>query len=382
MKDKLFKYFLFFILGLSIFLLPRYIPFLEKQIPAIQARKLTGKQVIVSKDAFSIQKCFNKSFQKNFEANLKQESPIADMLIRGKNQIDYQLFNQINTNTTFAGKNEFLYSKAYAEAYIGKDFLGENEIISKVQKLKKVAEALEKKGIKCLVINPPSKPRAIPEFLPDFYQNYPIQNSNWTTFNSILDKEGIPSLQLDFLLEPYEKENLPLYPKLGLHWNYLGMTLVAEELRRYSENIFNLSLPKMEWQIRMKPVEEMLGTDIEMMNGSNLWRDLPSPLMPYPEIEYLNDSLTSKPNVLVIGDSYYKIIYDYGLQEGLFDKMSSFFYYYKEVYPKRKNPKEAKAYDILKEIKDRDLIIFSHAEVNLERFGFGFIEKLEEALFN
>ncbi len=380
MRYTVLKYFLFVFMCLGIFLMPHYIPFVEKHFPNMQARQLSGQRELYHRPAFAIKKYLNKSFQRSFENHIKTESGIANIAVRGKNQVDFSFFNHINSSKIIVGKEDYFFSTEYCEAYLGKDFIGEKNVKRKVTLLKKVCDSLNKKGIQCIVLNPPGKPRALPEYLPDYYQNYPYPKSNWSTFNAYLDEEKIPRLDLGFLLDSHTGTKLELYPKFGLHWNYLGATLAAEELCEFVSTNWEINCPKMSWELIMKEKAEILSTDIEMMNGANLWSDLSSPKMPYPRIKYLSDSLTVKPNVLVVGDSYYKIFLDYGVQKGLFASASSFYYYYQQVYPKRKNNPSAQQLDIIEEIKNRDLIIFSHSESNLEKFGFGYLEKLAEAL--
>ena len=105
--------------------------------------------------------------------------------------------------------------------------------------------------------------------------------------------------------------------------------------------------------------------------------------MPYPKIRYIKNDSTVRPNVLSVGDSFYKLIYEFGIVDGLFDSQSTFWYYNHEVYPMRLvNGKRLtnKDLDILDEIRQRDVVMITAYEDNLERFGFGFIDTVYELL--
>ena len=85
------------------------------------------------------------------------------------------------------------------------------------------------------------------------------------------------------------------------------------------------------------------------------------------------------PKVLIIGDSYYKIWYDYGIQQAMFHPESSFWYYYGTIFPPQ-GYQHAQSLPILEETLRRDIILLPHAEINLNNFGFGYLDRLEEAL--
>ncbi|NJK86956.1 MAG: hypothetical protein HC906_14240 [Bacteroidales bacterium] len=94
--------------------------------------------------------------------------------------------------------------------------------------------------------------------------------------------------------------------------------------------------------------------------------------MAYPVLEIKNGLEKSKPNVLVISDSFYWVIID-NISK-LFSNASSFWFYNKEIFPNDGNIKYVEQVSLLDELVKYDIIILMATEATLPNFGWGFIE--------
>ncbi|MEZ4826830.1 MAG: hypothetical protein R3C61_11160 [Bacteroidia bacterium] len=121
-------------------------------------------------------------------------------------------------------------------------------------------------------------------------------------------------------------------------------------------------------------------TDWEVERAMNLLFPIPDNNAIRPVYHFEDgDTTYHKPRVIVIGDSYYKIWYDQGLQKNLFHPQSQFWYYGLELLPHREiNGERASvmSLDVIDEMKQADLVIFLNAEINLPRLGFEVWDKI------
>ncbi len=373
------RYLLFFLVLALITLPEYYLPVMQRAFPSLQAPVLGGSFERVDYPRFWPQKWLTGDYQEQFEQARRNQSPIAPFVVRHRNQLLRDAFGDSGAPRVVYGENNYFFAAEYCEAYAGTDYTGRSAIQARVQQLQRIQELLGPEGPRLLVLLPPGKPRVLPENLPSFYRERQADSTNWQVFSELLAHSGVPFLNFEFLILEKEAFPYPIYPQFGLHWSYYGATVAADSMRRKMEHLIGKELPVMEYQRSVEVRDSLMSTDKELLYGANIMREPPAKPMPYPSIEYRRDSLTYLPKVLVIGDSYYKIWYDYGIQQGLFHPESSFWYYYGTIYPPQ-GGQHARSLPILKETLSRDIILLPHAEINLNNFGFGYLDKLEEAL--
>lgn len=373
------RYLLFFLVLALITLPEYYLPALERAFPALQAPVLGGSFERVDYPRFWPQKWLTGDYQDQFEQARRNQSPIAPFVVRRRNQLLRDVFGDSGAPRVVYGENGYFYAVEYCEAFAGMDYIGRSAIQAKVQQLQRIQELLGPDGPRLLVLLPPGKPRVLPENLPSFYRSRQADSTNWQVFSELLMASGVPFLNFNFLIREKEALPYPIYPQFGLHWNHYGAAVAADTMRRAVGRLLGKALPDMEYRESVEVSDSLRSTDKELLYGANIMREPPIKPMPYPGIEYRRDSLTYLPKVLIIGDSYYKIWYDCGVQQGLFHPESSFWYYYGTAYPPR-GGQHARSLPILEETMRRDVILLPHAEINLGNFGFGYLERLEEAL--
>jgi len=96
--------------------------------------------------------------------------------------------------------------------------------------------------------------------------------------------------------------------------------------------------------------------------------------MGYPDISFDADTTLSKPSSLVISDSFYWIMFNFGLSNVFSD--SHFWFYNAQIYPDSySSPLETSQVNLKEEIDKHDVIILMATEATLPKFGWGFIEK-------
>lgn len=369
---------------LAIFALHWYIPFLQKKWDGLQVSKLNGSYEDTQKPNFWTYTWLNGDYQKAYDAYLRDRSDIAPLMVRLKSQVDYSLFNKISHQNIMPGINNYLFAKTDCDAYIGKNYKGYEWISEKVRKLKAIIDHYESKGKHFVVLTPPSKASVFPEHLPAFYRNYPVDSTNRTTFNALFEANDIPFIDFEYLKAEAHRRPYPVYPQAGLHWSNYGLSMAADSLRNYIGEKLNIQMIEMNWEDSIVMKTQLENSDNELMTAANFLMVPELSDLAYPQIKYISDSTTVSPKILSVGDSFYLLIYKYGIHKALFAKGSMFWYYHHELYPARmKNGKRVYAggLDPLEHIEANDMIIITVYEQNLERFAFNFVDKTYDLLF-
>ena len=379
-----FKYILFSCLLALIFLPMWYLPLLQEQFPSLQVEEVVGYFGKKKKPNFYGKRWMSGQYQQQYETFVKTRNVLHPTAIRLKSQIDYSFYGDIMHANILRGKGNFLFQKEGCEAYIGRDYKGVAWIEEKARKLKAIKNELAKDSIPVLVLMPPLKARIYSDYLPDFYRESKTDSTNWNVFSEIFKKHDIDVIDFSFMEKEKSEYQYPLYPPSGQHWTSYGCAIVAETIKSYLEKRLDIEMVEMQWKDSIELSAAKAGYDNELVAGANfIWTPELEPL-PYPKIRYIENDSTTKPNVLAVGDSFYKVLFDSGIVDGIFNKNSTLWYYNHEVYPiilrdgRRITNKDI---DIIAEIKKRDVLIITVFEDNLDRFAFEFVDNVYRLLF-
>jgi hypothetical protein len=110
--------------------------------------------------------------------------------------------------------------------------------------------------------------------------------------------------------------------------------------------------------------------DIEL--GMNLLRNLPDFKMAYPKFEIKALPKGKKaPKVLVIGDSFYYGMYNWGMMQHVFEGGEFWYYNHERLVPGKETTFIEDFSDYAAEVQQFDVVILLLTEANLTRFGFG-----------
>jgi len=189
---------------------------------------------------------------------------------------------------------------------------------------------------------------------------------------------GIPVLDFHrYFLEQKSKSKYPLYPQFGIHWSEYGMALAGDSLIRSIEAHCGCRLPRVFWkEVVWKKPE---GNDVDIAQGMNLFWDMPSFKMAYPKLEFESEKGKRRPGVLVVSDSFYWGLFNFGISRS-FDP-GHFWFYNHEVYPEHfERPTTVKQLNLVEELNRHDVVVIMATEATLPRLGWGFIEAAAQAL--
>ncbi len=336
-----------------------------------------GRKHSISKFV-NLKKWLDGDAQKEIEDDLLKRHILKPYLTRLDNQIAFSLFHHAKAKGSVVGKNNFLYDYEYIESYLGLNFIGRDSIEQVTERLKRVQDSLASLGIELLVLVAPGKGFYYPEYIPENWLSKGRHTTNYEVFIQSFRQREIEHIDFnDWFLQLKSHTPHTLYPKTGIHWSEYGESMVFDSLLHYIEQKDTFQFP----QTIRTPLQQSnvaLRKDDDIEEAMGLLFNIPDLPMTYPQWDLKQgNSPLNRPNVLVIGDSFYWELFFRHAKD--YFNNPSYWYYFKRYYPetvqkfiKKENiPTEAT-------LKDRDLVILWCSEMNLYKFPFGF----DDAILN
>jgi hypothetical protein len=371
---KIIRHILFFLL-MAILILPA----IQQYTGMIPELPLNGDVKQPKKPDLTVKSWFDASFQENYDDYLEQSIGFRPTLIRINNQIAFTVFDTALANGVIIGKNNYLYEYNYIKAHEGYDFAGYTQIQDQVVKAKQLQDDLEKKGKHFLILFAPGKASYFPEYIPGRYRSTLKRPTNYKSYILKCQEKGIHFMDCnDWFMKAKDTTRYPLFTKAGTHWSLYGVSLVVDSLVKYMEKTANIDMVDFYWdgiEISSDPRD----TDNDIAKGMNVLFPISTGKLAYPRNRFNDAPEKVKPNVLVVGDSYYWNIFGSGISARLFGS-NTFWYYNKESHnPSWTGAKQVSDLDIVEELQKQDFVILLFTEANLSRFPFGFLDDYMKA---
>ena len=359
----------------AIFLLT--LPMLQQAFNFLSLDPLSGYVEEVEKPKLTTDAWLSGEFQEKQEKYIDENIGFRSLFVRVYNQQQYSLFGEYNVEDVVIGLDNYMYEQNYIDAYYGKDFIGNDSIQMKVDKLVFIDSVLKQKGKELIVLLAPGKGSFYPEFIP-FDKRYKKKSiTNFQVYRDQLEKTPIRLLNFhDWFDEMKSTSPHPLFPRTGIHWSKYAEILVADSLIN-TINQFNPNkqLPTLVVE-NVKVQDEAWDSDDDIEDAINLLFDIQDLEMAYPVFR-VEKRTSEEPKVLVVSDSYFWGMYNYSLISN--ENNEGQFWYYNELsYSKNREPIPTNELNLLQEIEEQDVIMIICTDANLPRFAFGFIDNLAE----
>ncbi len=354
-----------------------FLPILQQVFDLVEITPLKGSIEKVESKTITSKNWFSGEFQLQNEKYINDNFGFRNIFIRLNNELAFRFFNKAKANGVIIGKENYLYEINYIHSYYGSDFIGKDSINRRMEKLKFVQDTLQKLNKTLLIVYAAGKGFYYPEYFPKKYKT----KKTITNYAYYLKKTRDLKINYidfnDYFSKNKTKSKYPLYPKYGIHWSKYGMALAADSMICYIEKKRDIDMNNLSWKkIKLEPPNE---EDYDIEDGMNLLYRLKSFKMAYPELQFEQNKKKIKPNVLMISDSFYWGMFNFGISS-VFDK-SHFWYYNQEIYPETFTaPLKTEDINLKKEIIDHDVIIIMATPATLPNFGWGFIEKAYNVL--
>lgn len=375
MIQKIYKniFFLLFLLFLSL-------PLLQMLIPVIKVKPLKGSFRETKFPELSASNWFSGKYSVDFENYINDSIGFRPWMVRLHHQIEYTLFNKINSQNVLKGKNGFLFESSYINSYNGKDYLGKIKINEKIEQIKCLQNLLSERNITLIICLAPGKATYFPEYFPKEFISTVTDSTNYKQFANSLETQHIKHIDFNsWFLKMKKTSDCQLFPKYGIHWSFYGMLKATDSLITFIENDRNISMPKFKY-LKINHYKIPKYSDYDIAESMNLMFQLQSEPMCYPDYRVVNRPENHQPKTLVISDSFYWTMYNIGIGKDIFS-WGGFWYYNEMIYPESfQKPLYVKDIDFKQKILENEVIIIMATESNLSNFGWDFIETANSLL--
>ncbi len=349
------------------------ISFFQAQFKFVELAPLRGAITLTEKKDFTLKSWFSGEYQEQEEKYINENFGFRSLFIRVNNQIAFNLFKKAKAKGVVIGKRNYLYEREYIEAYYGTDYIGDDNTVERMKKLKFIQDTLAKLHKDLILIFAAGKGTYYPEFFPNKYK-VKKGPTNYEQHIKLAKSMGLKFIDFNkYFVEHKHTSKYPLYPQYGIHWSYYGMCLAADSMVKYIEQIRQIDLPNLYWD--KVDVDDPKGGDYDVANGMNLKFKLKSFKMGYPRIQFESKEGKDNVSVLVISDSFYSAMFEGDIITKSFSN-NQFWFYNKQAFT---NGQETEAttnqLNLKEEIAKNDVIIIMATEARLPDFGWGFIEE-------
>ncbi|MBI1268437.1 MAG: hypothetical protein GC193_13500 [Cryomorphaceae bacterium] len=351
------------------------LPLLQQVFDIFNTKSLNGYQKEAEYPHFGMEQWFAGDFQSKTDAYLNVHFGFRNTLVRAYNEYYFKVFNSSKTQGIVIGKDNYLFEQNYINAHLGRDYLGEDTIAEKVEKLSYIRDALAKENVELVVVFAPGKGSFCSEFIPDEYEPRDKRITNYEVYRDKLTTSKIPFVDFHSWFDQMkDTTSYPLFSPTGIHWSRYGELLAADSLLSYLSELRNVQMVDLEFTgIRIS--KDLKFTDDDAERGMNLWFDIPDLEMAYPDIQWKADSNTVKPNAIIVADSYYWGLFNSGFSLHAFSD-GQFWYYNKEICNNWEQGSKSKSdIDVRSSLINTDIVILLCTDANLYKFAFGFIDE-------
>ncbi|MCX6234661.1 MAG: hypothetical protein NT175_08060 [Bacteroidetes bacterium] len=365
-------------IGYFIIVILLFFPVIQKTFQLFRINPLNGYYQPIKEPIFTFKDFFAGVFQDPFNKYLEENIGFHPILVRLNNQISFTLFGMANASEVVVGKKNYLYEKNYIKAYLGLDFKGKEYWDDKTYKIKFIQDELKKVGVDLIVIFAPGKATFFPEYIPRHYHPEAKSISNREYLVKTFQNQHINFIDFDeYFVAMKDTVTYPLYPQCGIHWSSYGVAIAMDSIIRYIENLKQKNMVDFGWNV-VEVSDSLRVPDYDLAEGMNLLFNIPYYPMAYPKLYFREDSLTYKPNVITIADSYYWNLHGSGITQRIYNSDKFWYYFniaYGTGYP---GGKDIKQINVLDEIERCDVVVILSTDANLYKFAFGF----EEDVYN
>lgn len=357
----------------------------------VKMKPLDGFTSGVKKVEFNAKSFYDGSYQNYLTQYAKQNTGFREFFIRSYNQMAYSCFGKINNNHVVEGYNKELYLKMYLNDIIGESlvrYLGsidnaKAEAEKNVEATLGLIDTLKQHGTEFFFVFCPSKTAVYPEYMPIEYQNQISDFQLVEYYIQLFKEKGIPHIDFYHYFQQIKNEfPYPLYTKTGTHWAESIIPFVCDSIYRKIEEVAGYHLPSVEIQ-DLNISTNYSAQDGELEGMMNLLFPLKKPAVPNPVFTLKDTIGKDRPNLLVVGDSYFVQMRRNCFREA-FNNWDHWAYN-KDIYSSRPyyNGKHMnQIFDANEVLEDTDVVIAMFTTAYLTNYMCGFVSFAEQQLRN
>lgn len=350
-------------------------------------RKVDGFTAPVEPVKLSLETYRNQTYQEYVRKNLQNNFGFRDIYIRAYNQFVYSCFHETTNHNIVMGRNGELYLQQYTNVYTGKvlrDHYGTADsarvaMRQNVEHTLRVIDTLRRFGTDIIVVLAPSKPLICPEYLPDQIQQEHSPFSIQEEYAKLYEEAGVEHINFIPIFRELKKTSrYPVYTKHGTHWAYSTIPFVADTILQKIASVKHFPMPHTIY-VDSNLTTNHPNSDSELEAQLNLLFPLRHDRIPNPRYRLETGNNFRKPNLLVVGDSYFDQLNKTDFAKA-FQRVD--FWKYNETAYSDKKERSGKIpllqrYEI---ITQADVILLIFTDMHAYDYFFGFLNTVERAL--
>ena len=361
------KYILIIIIAFALF-----VPMTQMNLNLFGVQTLEGGISIAEKPEFKRENYWNLTWQEDFSKYVNDNFGFRTWYVRLINQIRYSFFNHTKAPGVVIGKNGELFIESYIDDYIGKNYIGRSKIDETVSKIKRLQDSLSARGKDLIVVFAPGKASFYPELLPNNYLGKKKDSTNYNVYAKSLQDNHVNFIDMNkWFFENKNNFKYSVYPKYGTHWNHYGMTIAFDSIIKYIEHKRNINMPDLSYEI-VNYNSKLKENDFDIGILMNLLCPIKKDVNPYPFYKIEGGENFIKPDVLIVGDSYWWCVVGDNLPKQFF-REDEYWFYNKDVIIQNNQQKDkVKELNLSSSLAKRDVIILMATEATFYMFPYGF----------
>lgn len=354
--------------------------FVQERTSVFKLKPLNGVYVDVPTPEFTMKSFSSGTYQANLEKHLRYHFGFREVLIRLYNQYAWDFFHKTTNQTIKLGLEDWIYGKReydnYFVSYMYNITLDRSVMKAKFDReaarLYKVQRILDEYDVFLFMTLLPGKEFVYPEYLPEYKGTLKEPFHAIEYYPEVFDSLGVRYIDVLQIFKDKKAEvDYPLYPKTGGHWSLVASAMAFDTIMRYVEHESGMNLRNI--QIGDVHPGETVTPDNDLENLLNLFRPIQPNQNYYADTQVILDSTASKPEFILIGDSYF---WNWTKSVPLGSIFSQYYYwYYNSTVHFNPRGTHTSELDILKEILNVKIIDLSYSPVQLYVFSNGFLPK-------
>lgn len=259
-------------------------------------KELYGEEVVTKKPNMDFHSILSGDYQQLYGEWFEENLSVRNIMVRSYNELLYKL--QVTNNSIICGKDNWLYSTDYVEAYYKYIQLPNVEITypEYAKKIKTIQDRLKKRGKTFIYVISPSKAEIYPEYIPFRYKNMNYLERKTNREREIGEFKRNNVNYYDTKEDMLKiKETRPAFYRQGIHWSYANCSNVLK-------NIFEQNIDDFQMDIHIKNANFASGADQDLYLLENIWS------LPYSD-EYFDVQIKykdneKKPKIFILGTSF------------------------------------------------------------------------------
>lgn len=289
---------------------------IQEHFKPFEFKKMNGRFAVVNKPDLTFNGYKDGTYQKGTEKYLQTHFGFYEPIVRGYNQYCWDFYRKSMVSYIKCGKDNWLFYNHTIENHYGTEMYNWYKDVDaaregyerEIRLLNKVDGILRQYGVTLMTVIAPSKGTIYSELLPrGDYDTTTLKAADY--FTKRFDELHLPYLDMtEVFFQMKDTCSFYLFQPLGHHWNF-SCIYAADTLFHFMEHQRGIKMPQIQYGDKWLN-SCSIGDDrfTDHQSELNLMRPIKyKPKYDYREREYwlTSDSTTTKPAVLITGNSFY-----------------------------------------------------------------------------